>query len=344
MKKTKLLLLMIVVLIAATAIGLKVWQGRKNKTNGDAVTLYGNIDIRQVQLAFNDSERIAALLAQEGDHVQAKQLLGKLDTQRYDANVSNREAKVAAQRQIVARMEAGNRPEEIQKANADLAATKADLQNAQLNFDRIEPLVKQGVETPQRMDQVRSALDGAKARVEAAQKAYDLMVLGPRKEDIASAKATLQANEADLVLARRELADANLYAPTNGVVQARLLEVGDMASPQKPVFTLALDDPVWVRAYLPETDLGKVRLGMKADVTTDSFPGKRYEGWIGFISPAAEFTPKSVETPEVRTKLVYQVRIFVNNPQGELRLGMPAVVSVSLNQSAPSPAANTNTP
>ena len=118
----------------------------------------------------------------------------------------------------------------------------------------------------------------------AAKETYDLMVLGPRKEDIAAAKATLQAYEADLALARRELADAKLYAPTNGVIRDRILEPGDMASPQKPVFTLALDDPVWVRAYVAETDLGKIRLGMKAMVTTDSFPGKRYDGldWIHF--------------------------------------------------------------
>ena len=152
------------------------------------------------------------------------------------------------------------------------------------------------------------------------------------KQDIAAAKATLKANEAELELVKRDLANAKLYAPTNGVIQDRLLEPGDMASPQKPVFTLALDDPLWVRAYVAETDLGKIRQGMKAEVTTDSFPDKRYEGWIGFISPTAEFTPKTVETAEVRTKLVYQVRVFVHNPQGELRLGMPAVVTIPLNQ------------
>src|SRR5208283_82216 len=130
------------------------------------------------------------------------------------------------------------------------------------------------------------------------------------------------------------------YAPTNGVIRNRLLETGDMASPQRPVFTLALDDPVWVRAYVPETDLGKIRTGMKAEVTTDSFPGKRYPAWVGFVSPTAEFTPKSVETPEVRTKLVYEVRAFAPNPQGELRLGMPAVVTVLLDQAQARPAGN----
>jgi HlyD family secretion protein len=184
------------------------------------------------------------------------------------------------------------------------------------------------------LDDATAALNATAAGLNAARQTFELMVLGPRKEDIAAGKATLRAYEADLALARRELADARLCAPTNGVIRDRILEPGDMASPQKPVFTLALDDPLWVRAYAAETDLGKIRLGMKAEVTTDSYPDKRYEAWIGFISPTAEFTPKSVETAEVRTKLVYQVRVFVRNPQGELRLGMPAVVTIPVSSNA----------
>jgi HlyD family secretion protein len=249
-----------------------------------------------------------------------------------EPRTASREAQVRAQREVVARLEAGNRPEEVRKSKADLEAARADMENAGLTYKRVIQLNTQGVDTAQREDDVRAALDVAKARAAAAGETYDLMVLGPRKEDIAAAKATLQAYEADLALARRELADAQLYAPTNGIIRNRLLEPGDMASPQKPVFTLALDNPVWVRAYVPETDLGKIRSGMKAEVTTDSFPGKRYPAWIGFVSPTAEFTPKSVETSEVRTKLVYEVRAFVPNPQGELRLGMPAEVTVPLNQ------------
>ena len=159
--------------------------------------------------------------------------------------------------------------------------------------------------------------------------------MGPRAEDVAAAVATLKANEAALALARKQLADATLYAPADGVIQDRILEPGDMASPQLPVFTLALTDPVWVRAYVQGPDLGKIHHGMNAEVTTDSYPGKRYRAWIGFISPTAEFTPKSVETTEVRTKLVYQVRVFVRNPQDELRLGMPATVTIPLDQPQP---------
>ncbi len=321
-----------IVVLAAVGAGLWFWRSRGGAEAADRLVLYGNVDIRQVQLAFNDSERIASVLVQEGDRVQPGQLLATLDPQRLEARAASRASQVAAQREVLARLQAGNRPEEIRKAKADADAARADLENARLNYGRVTNLVAQTVDTPQRLDDARAALDVATARLAAAKEAYDLMVLGPRQEDIAAAQATLQAAEGDLALARRELADAQLYAPTNGVIQDRLLEPGDMASPQKPVFTLALDDPLWVRAYVAETDVGKIRPGLKAEVTTDSFPDRRYEAWIGFISPTAEFTPKTVETVEVRTKLVYQVRAFVRNPRGELRLGMPAVVTIPLDQ------------
>jgi HlyD family secretion protein len=130
--------------------------------------------------------------------------------------------------------------------------------------------------------------------------------------------------------AEQALADTELYAPADGVIRERILEPGDMASPLTPVFTLALMDPVWVRAYLPETVLGRVRLGATASITTDSFPEKVYKGWIGYIAPTAEFTPKNVETTELRTRLVYRMRVFACNPAGELRLGMPATVRLDL--------------
>ena len=336
MKRIRIVILLL--LICGLAVVAWFWRHRGPQPAEQQLLLFGNVDIRQVQLAFNGNERIAELLVEEGDRVKTGQLLGRLDTQRLEPKAASREAQVRAQQEVVARLEAGNRPEEVRKAKADLAATKADLVNAELTYKRVKRLTAEGVDPPQRQDDAQAALDVAKAQELAASEAYDLMVLGPRKEDIAAAKATLQAYEADLALARRELADAQLYAPTNGVIRNRLLEPGDMASPQKPVFTLALDNPVWVRAYVPETDLGKIRSGMRAEVATDSFPGKRYPAWIGFVSPIAEFTPKSVETTEVRTKLVYEVRVFVANPQGELRLGMPAVVTVPLEQAQSSEA------
>ena len=292
----------------------------------------GNVDIRQVQLAFYGSERIASVQVQEGDHVRKGQIVASLEKPRLEAAAADREARVEAQREVVRRMEAGSRPEEIRKARADLEAAAADQRNAELTAERVFRLVAQGASTPQASDDARAALDVAAARKAAAQEALALMVLGPRQEDIASARATLRAFEAELATARRDLADADLAAPSDGIVEDRILEPGDMASPQKPVLTLALDDPLWVRAYAAETDLPRIRPGMKAWVTTDGYPGRRYEGWVGYVSPTAEFTPKSVETPEVRTKLVYQVRVFVRDPRNELRLGMPAVATVPLDQ------------
>jgi HlyD family secretion protein len=332
--KKFLLRLMLGIVLALGAIG--IWHARHPAAASERLVLYGNVDIRQAQLAFNNSDRITALLVQEGDRVTNGQLIATLEPARFQANVANRAAAAAAQREIVARLVAGNRPQEIAKAKADLEVARADALIALATWQRVSKLRAGSVNSPQDMDNAQAVLNAAEARRQAAQSSYDLMAIGSRQEDIDSAKATLQADEAALALSQCELTDTRLYAPTNGVIQNRILEQGDMASPALPVFTLALDDPVWVRAYVKGPDLGKIRQGMKAEVSTDSFPEKRYEGWVGFISPTAEFTPKSVETLEVRTKLVYEVRVFVRNPQDELRLGMPAVVTILLPQANPS--------
>jgi membrane fusion protein PltH len=133
----------------------------------------------------------------------------------------------------------------------------------------------------------------------------------------------------------QQLADTKLIAPTDGIVRTRLLEPGEMASPQRPVLDVAILTPKWVRAYVAEKDLGKVHPKMSAAVAVDSFPGRRFEGWVGFISPVAEFTPKAVQTEELRTSLVYEVRVFVNDPADELRLGMPATVYLLTTPAAP---------
>jgi HlyD family secretion protein len=185
------------------------------------------------------------------------------------------------------------------------------------------------------VDNAKAALDVAEARLEVNQKALALAIAGPRQEEVAEAEARLRADEAQLALLRQELADAQLMAPVDGIVRTRLMEPGEMASPQQPVFSLAIIDPKWVRAYVSEPDLGKVRPGMAAFVAVDSFPGRRFDGWVGFVSPVAEFTPKAVQTEELRTSLVYEVRVFVQDPSDALRLGMPATVYLPLDQPTP---------
>jgi HlyD family secretion protein len=334
--------ILLVPLVAAVlgAVGAAGWHfTRDRSTNDYALTLYGNVDIRQVQLAFNSSERIATMVAREGDPVKKGQLLATLDTVRLENNVKLQQAQLAAQQQQVARLEAGSRPEEIQKAEADVDAAFIAADNARQTYLRQKDLVARHFVAQQQADDALAAADAAQARYQSLQETLKLVRMGPRKEDIAAAKAMMRASQAALDVARNALADASLYAPANGIIQERILEPGDMASPQRPVYTLALTDPVWVRAYVQGPDLGKLQQGMRAGVGTDSFPGKRYRAWVGYISPTAEFTPKSVETTEVRSSLVYQVRIFVCNPQGELRQGMPATVTIPLDQEAATTAA-----
>jgi HlyD family secretion protein len=136
---------------------------------------------------------------------------------------------------------------------------------------------------------------------------------------------------------QHDIQEGQLHAPSDGVIENRILEPGDMASPQKPVLTLALTEPVWVRAYLSETDLGRVPVGARAKVRTDSHPDQLLDARVGYISPTAEFTPKSVETTEIRASLVYQTRIFVCGGKNALRQGMPATVTIALHQTAPAP-------
>lgn len=328
--------LLMVLLLAAAGGGLAWWLTHRQQP-ARAFALYGNVDLRQVQLAFNNSERIVAVLVQEGDRVQRGQVLARLDTSRLKPQVDQAAAQVAAQRQVVARLHNGSRPEEIAQARANVEAARADLANARRQFQRLKDLSAVRLEDRSRvqavsqeeLDNARAALAVAEAKLTVNQKALDLAVAGPRKEDIAEAEANLRAKEAQLALLRQQLEDTRLTAPTEAVVRSRLLEPGEMASPQKSVFNLAITDPKWVRAYVSEPDLGKVHPGQVAFVTVDSFPERRFQGWVGFISPVAEFTPKNVQTEELRTSLVYEVRVFVKDPSDELRLGMPATVTLA---------------
>jgi HlyD family secretion protein len=325
--KKKFLLIPVIVLIAVVAYK---FYDRREEAPRDKLFLYGNVDIREVQLAFQDTGRIQTLAVDEGDEVRSGQLVATLDPVRYRYAVEQLTAQVEAQQQLLDRLLAGSRPQEIEKARADVSARQARLVDAERTYRRIRNLSLVNQVSKQQLDNAESTLKTARADLAAARQALSLAIEGPRKQDIARARATLKALQASLGLAEQKLKDTKLYAPENGIIRNRILEPGAMAFASRPVFTLALINPVWVRAYVPEPDLGKIREGMTAEITTDSFPGKTYRGWIGFISPTAEFTPKTVETPELRTKLVYRVRVFACNPRNELRLGMPVTVTVDL--------------
>jgi HlyD family secretion protein len=314
-------------------VGALLWWTLGRHRERTELALYGNVDLRQVELPFNDSERIVAVLVQEGDRVRQGQLLARLDTARLAPQLAKAQADVAVQQQAVDRLHHGNRPQEIAQARSNVQAAVADAANARAQFERLQSLSDSSsgkAVSRQDMDTARAARDDADARLAVNQKALELQRAGPRREDVAQGEAQLQADRAQLALLQQQFKDADLLAPLDAVVRSRIVEPGEIASPQKSAFTLAITDPKWVRAYVGEPDLGWVREGMQATVTVDAFKDRSFPGWIGFISPVAEFTPKSVETTELRSSLVYEIRVFVRDPDDQLRLGMPATVHVAL--------------
>ncbi|MEJ2622034.1 MAG: efflux RND transporter periplasmic adaptor subunit [Candidatus Thiodiazotropha sp.] len=329
MDRRKLIPVMLLVGVAGAA----GWFWKQNHTmeqDDSQLRVYGNIDVRLVNLSFEASGRIATLAVNEGARVKQGDLLARLDQQRSELACDAAQAQVRAQQEVLREMEAGTRPEEIRKLEAELAAAHTQSNNLGRSFQRIRDLEQRSLASAQQSEDARTAAEAARDNVRAVEASLALAQAGPREEQIAAARATLAALQAEAALAERNLKDTELYAPADGVIQSRILEPGDMASPERPLLTLALTQPLWARVYLPEPHLGQIRVGMTATLSSDSFPGREYPGWIGYISPSAEFTPKSVQTEDTRTDLVYQARVFVCDPREELRLGMPVTVTLDL--------------
>ncbi|WP_129645055.1 efflux RND transporter periplasmic adaptor subunit [Peristeroidobacter agariperforans] len=321
--------LAVVALLALAALGYWVFGGNDDESR---IVLQGNVDLRQIELPFNDSERIAEVLVEEGSKVKAGQVLARLDTGRLLPRVAQAEARAAAQREVLRKLRNGARPEEIAQARAALAAAQAEAANATSQLQRLRSISDESkgrAISPQDLEAAIAAARMSEAQAESSRKALELTLAGPRQEEIDQAKAQLDAAEADLALLKRQLADAELLAPTDGVIRNRLMEPGELANPQRPVFAIAITTPKWVRAYLSEVELSRVALGAPARVTMDSAPNDPLEGKVGFISSTAEFTPKTVQTEELRTSLVYEIRVFVDDPDDRLRLGMPATVTIT---------------
>lgn len=317
--------------VLAALAGTAVYVSRhresvRNQAEEQEPVLYGNVELRQVSLAFNNSERIAEVLVEEGDRVRKGQVLARLETARIKPLLAEAEAQVEAQRQQLTRLHHGSRPEEIEQARANLESARVQTEDERRRARRLASLGKESAVSQQEIDSAQAAAEMAEAQQKARQEALDLVVAGPRAEDIAAAAAQLEAQEARVALLKRQLVDTELFAPTDSVVRSRLLEPGEMASPQNPVLALAVTSPKWIRTYVEETELGRLKPDMAATITADSFPGKPIMGQVGYISSVAEFTPKALQTEDLRTSLVYEVRIVVDDPEDRLRLGMPVTI------------------
>ncbi|MCF3630523.1 efflux RND transporter periplasmic adaptor subunit [Thalassospiraceae bacterium LMO-SO8] len=321
-QRAALMVSAIVVVAVAAAVSWK-YYGDPHENSGHLVLL-GNVDVRQVNLAFKVPGRLATMTAEEGDAVEARQTVASLESEDFEDELRLARARVQGQEAALAELETGTRPEEVEQARALVRQREAALQLARATLDRQEKLAARNVASHQVHDEAQARLDEARAQLSAAKEALELAVTGPRQEDIDQARAQLSADRAALSLAERRLADATLTAPNDGIILTRVREPGAIVAAGETIYTLTLTSPVWVRTYVDEPDLGRIHAGMPAEVHTDS--GGTYEGRIGFISPVAEFTPKTVETRELRTSLVYRLRVIVENSDNGLKQGMPVTV------------------
>lgn len=313
-------LLGLIILIAGWTL-----YGRNNHSNSEIVLL-GNVDVRQVDLAFKVPGRLAAMNFEEGDAVQTGDIVASLEKPDFEDERALAEANVIAQSSLLNKLESGARPEEIEQARAAVASRQAAFTLAQSTLTRMERLAETDAASHQLHEEAQAKRDEAAAALRTAQEGLAIAETGGRAEDIAAARAALAASEANYRLAERRLADADVKAPSDGIILTRVRERGAIVNAGETIYTLSLISPVWVRTYASEPDLGRIQPGMMAEVRTDS--GGVYKGQVGFISPVAEFTPKTVETRELRTALVYRLRIIVDNPDGGLRQGMPVTVTL----------------
>jgi len=319
-----LILLVVIALVAGLGYG---WYRSQQEDNGPLL-LYGNVDIRELSLAFRQGGRVTELAFDEGDQVKAGQQVAQLDEEPLRNALNAAEAGVAQARAMLARLEAGNRPQEIEQARDNKLQAQAVFENRSREYNRLRELARTGATSQQALDAARYALDEARARLAAASATLSLLEEGPRQEDLDAARAQLEVAKAEAAQARTALSDTRLVTPSDGIVLTRVVEPGAMVQPGSPVYSLALRDPVYVRAYVGEPDLAKVAPGTRVRVTTDS-TDTSYSGQVGFVSPRAEFTPRSVQTEDLRTELVYRLRVVVEDADEQLLQGMPVTITLA---------------
>ncbi|AXY32382.1 secretion protein HlyD [Yersinia pseudotuberculosis] len=312
----------IVALLATLAYGWHYYR----QQNDASLTLYGNVDIRTVNLGFRVAGRLASLAVDEGDDIHPGQTLGKLDDGPYLNALKQAQANVQSAQAQLALLKAGYREEEIAQVRSEVAQRQAAFDYADNFLKRQQGLWASKAVSANELENARTARNQAQANLQAAKDKLAQFLSGNRPQEIAQAEANLAQTEAELAQAQLNLQDTILLAPSAGTVLTRAVEPGTILSASNTVFTVSLTDPVWVRAYVSERHLGQAIPGSEVEVFTDGHPDKPYHGKIGFVSPTAEFTPKTVETPDLRTDLVYRLRIIITDADESLRQGMPVTV------------------
>jgi len=321
LKRRKLIIPAVLAIGAVLAYWLFL---RGNGVSPDTLRLSGHIEATETDLGFKVPGKITAIHFQEGDEIKAGQTVAVLEDKDLREDAAQAEAALAAARANLAKLLAGSRPQEKKESAAAVAQAQADLADKQREFRRMQALFERRTVSAQTRDRAEAAYLVSKEAHRRTQENYSLVKEGPRKEDIDAARAEASRAAAALDLARTRLGYATIAAPVNGVVLVRPTEPGEVVAIGSPVLTMGNLDKAYFEGYIPETDLAKVRYGQKAEITTDSYPGKKYPAWVYFVSSKAEFTPKTVETHKERVTLVYRTKIRVENKDHSLKPGMPA--------------------
>ena len=327
--------LIITVLALGIVLSVAVYYAlRLTKHDDGSIHVSGNIEVTSVEVSFKIPGRVTERPVDEGEMVEPGELVAKLDPTDLLQEAASRRAEAQASRAQLTELETGYRKEEVAQAEAALRRIEAEAQRLRIDFGRQKKLYQKEVISARDYDASRAAYESSQASVQESQERLKLLQSGPRKETIDQARARLHSAEAILALAETRLGYATLLSPVQGLVLSKNIEPGEQVAVGTPVITIGKLDEVWLRAYINETDLGRIKIGQHATVTTDSFPGKKYRGIITFISPEAEFTPKSVQTEKERVKLVYRIKITIPNRDRELKPGMPADAEIVLHRSS----------
>jgi HlyD family secretion protein len=317
-------IIILVLLVITLLVGAMLYFRNSRAPVQGGIKVSGNMEITAVAVSFKIPGRVEQRLVSEGETVKTGQVIARLDDRDLSQEVAQRKAQVAAVQAALTELDRGSRPEEIAQAEAILERTQAEGERARTEWERQKKLYEREVISAREYEVAKTTYDGALARIREAREALTLVRKGPRQEKIDQARANLEQSRQVLALAETRKAYGVLLSPLSGIVLSDNIEPGEYVSPGTPVLTLGDLTHLYLRAYINETDLGRVKLGQKVWITTDTFPNKNYEGKISFLASQAEFTPKNVQTLKERVKLVYRIKVDVSNPNLELKPGMPA--------------------
>jgi HlyD family secretion protein len=329
MKKKAGVLVAVLIVIAAIMLG-RDYLGKKGEEG--VLLLSGNMEVTETHIGFKLPGRAIELAAEEGQSVKAGDMLARLDNAELASIVRQSRASLQEATSRLAELKAGSRPQEIEQAKANVRLQEAELTRLKKDYERAETLVTNGAISSAQFDAARSAYETRQAQHRNSLESLSLVREGPRKENVEAAEYRVEQARAALRTAEERLKDTVIYAPVAGVVLRKNMETGETVAQGMPVYVIGDLAKPWIKVYVKEDKLGLVKLGQKARVSADTYPGKIYDGWVSYISSEAEFTPKNVQTQEERVKLVFGVKIRVQNDKQELKPSMPADVRILLDE------------